>query len=235
MNRCLCLTTTGKQCSRDAQKGSQFCWQHLNCKKTTQPVETKKSIPKKSIPKKSIPKKSILKKTQPVESTKMNPRGQLAFDYLSKNVKGFFYTSKNERTDLRQDIEKHWVGKDYSNIGVGGPIKIDWKTRKISVLNHGLSRKDIFVINLDFEPHSNHYNIFVEPDLTYVINDFTVKNPELFKNAKKYLDDYIHYYLTVTEAPFIKQQQKWYLEKPWEKIDGKTPEEAVEILKNLGW
>ena len=32
MSRCQCLTLTGKQCSRNASKGSNYCLQHKNCK-----------------------------------------------------------------------------------------------------------------------------------------------------------------------------------------------------------
>jgi len=45
MNRCQCLTVSGKQCSRDAVKNGQFCWQHLNCQKI---VKSKVKITKKA-------------------------------------------------------------------------------------------------------------------------------------------------------------------------------------------
>ena len=32
MSQCQCLKSDGKQCSRNAQQDSQYCWQHKNCK-----------------------------------------------------------------------------------------------------------------------------------------------------------------------------------------------------------
>ena len=238
MSRCLCLTQNGKQCARDAQQKSQFCWQHKSCKQSqsqlqsqSQPLSslTKKLTPPHQ-PMEKIPIKKKTKKSIPLKK-KMDPRGQIAYDYLKSNL-SFFHTSVNERTDLCSAIEKNWVGKDYSNIGVGH-VGIDWKTRQIKVYKGG--REDIFVITLNFGSKVDHYNIFVEPDLTYVINSFDVNNPILFKKARQYLEDYINYYLTFTQDEFIQRQQKWFAEKPWEKLAGKTPEQAVEILKSQGW
>ena len=57
MNRCQCLTASGKQCVREpSQKPNHnhyFCWQHQNCKKV--------SVVKKSIPYISIPHKLAIR------------------------------------------------------------------------------------------------------------------------------------------------------------------------------
>ncbi len=45
MSRCLCFTKTGKQCVRNSQSGSQFCWQHKNCQKLLEFAVQKNQLP----------------------------------------------------------------------------------------------------------------------------------------------------------------------------------------------
>src|SRR5947208_11000501 len=69
ISQCQCTVAGGKQCGREAKKGSLYCWQHQNCK---QPFFTKKS-PKQPIELKKSPKQPIeLKKSpkQPIELKK---------------------------------------------------------------------------------------------------------------------------------------------------------------------
>lgn len=235
MTRCLCVNNNGKQCTRDASnkpaQNKQFCWQHQSCKKIFTPQkETIHTFQKKDTI--LTPLKETIRTPQKKESKNIN-RGQIAYDYLSKNS-SYFKTDQNDRTKLRDDIEKYWVGKKDSNIGVGGPISIDWRTRKISAEGF-FFRKDIYLIRIYLKKSTDHYSIFVEPDLSYEIDKYDVTDKSLFENAKKYIKDYINYYLKNTDSRYIKRQQKWFKEEPWEYIDDKTPEEAVEILKSLGW
>jgi hypothetical protein len=52
---------------------------------------------------------------------------------------------------------------------------------------------------------------------------------------KPYIDDYIRVCLPQKYGEFIRRQQKWYADQPWLQINGSTPEQAVLILKELGW
>lgn len=163
-------------------------------------------------------------------------KGEVAESYLSnKKYIHYFKTYSHDRTDLRQNIEKYWVGKNHSNMGVGGPVSIDWSNRQISIDFPDLSRKDIYCISLEFSKSSDHYNILVEQDLTYYVNYSNVKDETKFQRIEKVLKNYINYYLTETDFEYIQRQQKWFQDKPYQQIDGKTPEEAVSILKSLGW
>jgi hypothetical protein len=169
-------------------------------------------------------------------STNKYIKGDLADSYLTNKKYIYdFYVSKNDRTQLRQEIEKRWVGQNYSNIGLGHQTSINWSTRKISIESLAFSRTDIYVISIHFGQTNDHYNLFIEPNLDYTINSFDVTNSLLFQDHEKIVYNYLHYYLNNKDIDYIQRQQKWFDEKPYMKIDGKTPEEAVKILKSLGW
>ena len=46
--QCKAITTKGTQCSRKAQEGSEYCWQHAVKARTQQATTTTKSTPSKS-------------------------------------------------------------------------------------------------------------------------------------------------------------------------------------------
>lgn len=46
---------------------------------------------------------------------------------------------------------------------------------------------------------------------------------------------YVKYYLSVVEWKYIKKEQKWFQEAPWLHLNGKTVEDAINILDELGW
>ena len=120
---------------------------------------------------------------------KINNKCKEIYDYFkSVTTDGSFFIKENDRTDLRSNIEKFWINQSYSVYGTS--VFINWKTRKIHARQH-FGREDIFVIGIDFSNKYNHYNIFVDSDLSYHINPYNINNPSLFNNAKPYIDEYI--------------------------------------------
>ena len=146
-----------------------------------------------------------------------------------------FWISENNRTDLAEQIERHWVGETKSMIGLG--VDIYWNTRKISFKTPLLERKDIFFIRFSLDGGTGSHSIHVEPDLTYSIyrHGYRINNNNSFKTIETLLDDYIKICLPLKYPEFIAKQQKWFREEPRNQLNGKTPEEAVTILKSLGW
>lgn len=136
----------------------------------------------------------------------------------------YFSINRHDRTTVRQNLER---GESF---GYGS---IDQRTGRIK--GFALHRTDIFAIQLYLTSTSDGYNIFIEPDLSYTYNSWSTTDPNLFESIKPYIDDYIKYCLSFKHSNFIKLQQKWFTERPWEKISGKTPQEAIQILKELGW
>lgn len=144
------------------------------------------------------------------------------------------YIVLNDRTKLRQRLEEGWMEKTSSNCEIEC-VDIDWKTRKLDSECYEECRNDIFVLKLHFKGRTDNYNILVNSDLTYSVNEYDVTDTALFEEIEPFLKLYIEEYLTVDEMEYIAHQQKWFREKPWKAIHGKTPEEAVEILASMGW
>ncbi len=134
-----------------------------------------------------------------------------------------------DRTELKDYIQENWVGKDKSNIG-SAYVSMDWKTRTMKPTYP--FRQDIYILNLNFKKSTDQYSIFIDRDGTYTVNKFSVKTPELLN--EKYLKKFISE-LFSEHKEFVEKQRKWFNEKPWEQLDGKSPEEAVDILESLGW
>lgn len=136
-----------------------------------------------------------------------------------------FYLNKFDRTQLRQEVEEYWVGKDTSIFGVGA-FTIDWNTRIMT--RYLIYRRDIFQIC--FTINNEFRAIFIEPDLNW--NRYELNGHE---ELVRKLDEYIHKHLPVQEKEFFDRQLKWYNEGIIDLLDGKTPEQAVVILKERGW
>lgn len=134
------------------------------------------------------------------------------------------FISKIDRTYLREELEKYWVNKNESNIGVG-PLEIDWNTRLINSYRWLIFRKDIFHISYKYKNEED--SVFVEPDLYFSSVPKEIRN-EFSEFIKTLPNKYKEFY---------SKQYKWYKEYPeiQEKINNKTPEEAVEILKQYGY
>lgn len=145
-----------------------------------------------------------------------------------------FSITFHDRTKLRQEIEQDWVGKLWSGMGVGY-VGIDWKTRKIDSFRYLINRTDIMFIRLELTSDGDNYLFFVEPNLQYTFDTIDVTDRKLFDHVKPYIEDFINFCINRLHPGYIQRQRKWAAEKPWEKIHNATPEEAVEILKNLGW
>lgn len=146
-------------------------------------------------------------------------------DTASKFLESLPYFSiiLNDRTTLRLSLEKG-ESPGYGYIDQMGRIR-----------GFLIYRTDIIIIQLQLSPTGDSYNIFIEPDLRYTSSGWNINDPKLFEQIEPYLEDYINYCLSFKHSNFIKLQQKWFTERPWEKISGKTPQEAIQILKELGW
>lgn len=146
-----------------------------------------------------------------------------------ENLPGF-YIDTIDRTTLKNDLKEYWVGKTNSFIGLAY-LDIDWTTRKIKVPQFAINRSDIIFIR--FEIDNECYTFFVEPTLEVYLNGY---DPEgRTESLMPVLKDYVIYCLIEKYFDFIDKQFKWYKEKPWKKLDGLTPEEAVNTLEELGW
>ena len=144
-----------------------------------------------------------------------------------------FLIEQNDRTDLAEQIERYWVGKTNSNVGLGS-VEMDWNTRKISFKFPSVERRDIFFIRFSLDGIGTHY-IHVDPDLSYSVYRSCYSNQSSFENIETMLNDYIKFCLPLKYGEYITKQQKWFQKEPRHQLNGKTPEEAVEILRNLGW
>jgi hypothetical protein len=163
--------------------------------------------------------------------SKLKPiiKGQKAHDILQQY---HLWVTHNDRTRLCSELKKYWVGKTNSNIGIQY-VSINWNTRK---MNHDyIGRDDIYVISFRLQDKTDHYNIFVDRNLRYSINDFDITDKKLFNHVKPYLDDFINCYLSNTDKAYIERQRAWFKQKPFTQLINKTPEEAVEILEQTGW
>jgi len=98
MSRCCCLTTTNKQCSRQTQKNSIYCWQHQKCQtnfceqKHIPAKKTPLTLKKKHIPVKKTP---LTIKIEPIPiPAKKNP-------LTPKNRQLIFKIADNYETENR--------------------------------------------------------------------------------------------------------------------------------------
>jgi hypothetical protein len=152
--------------------------------------------------------------------------------YLQRRELGVFTTDTIDRTLLKKSFQQYWVGKTKTYVGLC--VDIVWGTRKISVPRS--YRKDIFAVNVMI-----HCTVFLNVDLVPHVSwaswycETDKKNLESYENLKPYLTEYIHFYLMRTHSEFLRRQRKWVADDCISKLEGKTPEEAVALLEEMGW
>lgn len=131
-------------------------------------------------------------------------------------------------SNLRTEIEKNWVNKNDSQVKMCCGVNIDWpRTRRINIVSD--FNRDLTIIEYqDFEDKAHQIRVDVDFNIDY-------GDSNLQGQFKEYFDIYIKEYLTTKYKNFYNKQKKWFKEKPFNSISDKTPEEAIIILKNLGW
>ncbi len=195
------------------------------------------------------------KPTQPIPQQKSKglwKKEYLATMELHDNIKTLypklknklgFYVTLHRRYDLCEELKKYWVGEDKSNIGMGS-LSIDWSTRKIT--SQFMGRTDLMVVS-----DGKFVNIFMEPKYfePIYIDEWELNHSALniqpyddngnWDSFKKRHGDDIYLFLTklvpLNYPTFIKKALKWNRDFPDIPLKGKTPEEAVKILEDLGW
>lgn len=134
---------------------------------------------------------------------------------------------KNDRTGIRGDIEKYYLGKTDSNIGFAyGRLKNGKLVCHIS--NH---HRDIFCLQY-FAPGNGFHgcNVFVDCTGKYQINTFA--NTSLSEVDKIKIKEFVEQ-LMIDEADYVNLQAAFLADdnRLRKNLDGKTPEEAIEICK----
>lgn len=134
--------------------------------------------------------------------------------------------SKNVRSNLADEMEKYWVGRENSNIGIQWLNLKDGHVYKFSELSDAFGRKDIFLVQM-----FNGFNVFVEPDGSIDIQEYGAQlYPEEREEVKKFVVD-----LMEKEKEYVEHERRFLQEKPWRQCDGMTPQQAVDKLRELGW
>lgn len=150
--------------------------------------------------------------------------------------------SRIDRTDLADQIEKAWVGRDHSGIGLPHleytyrPVREQYAkyardTGGKVLYRPGLNRRDIFIVQW----HSQHSgfvgSIFVDPDGTCHIqfNGLEKEDRDIIKA------EFDMVWNNPENQEFIARQVKWFNDEPWKQVHGMTPAEAVAHLRELGW
>ncbi len=142
--------------------------------------------------------------------------------------------SRNERTDLANQVEKYWVDREISDIGIP-PLQYPQRPGpgygKIQIPEYSFSRSDIFVLQWIHKYDGFAGNVFLRPDGTYQIDmeGIETSDRELIQTeVEKVMAD-------PANKDFIDRHVKWFTEQPWKQVHGMTPAEAVSHLRSLGW
>lgn len=165
---------------------------------------------------------------------------------VTKTVKlGDFTVGRNDRTDMRSQIQKYWVGREYSPFGIQyvqythrpegpGMEKYRRETKgKIVVPAHSWERDDIFCIQ-HWEPGVNTF-VDLSGD-SYKISIQPWNGVSLSPEDEQTIREQVAQVMKdPANADYIERQRRWFNEKPWKQLNGLTPEEAVSKLESMGW
>jgi hypothetical protein len=133
-------------------------------------------------------------------------------------------TWHHNRTDLASTIEKYYKGRKKSHIGM------QYLTLKDGMIVRGpysVERRDVLLV------HGKGFSVFVEVDGRYHIQyncEPKKQEWELTRYGKEAIARKVKKEVA-KNADFIAAHEKFFADKPWEKCDGVTPEEAIEILR----
>jgi hypothetical protein len=139
-----------------------------------------------------------------------------------------FNIHRNQRSDLADEMEKYWVGRKRSNIGMQ---YLALKSGKVVDNGYIFERRDLLVLQW-----SGHMNVFVEPDGSYGAQLWTEFREDfaLTEKGRKKLGQFVKRAI-MDNQKFFDHEVKFLDEKPWEQVYGMTPELAVIKLRELGW
>jgi len=136
----------------------------------------------------------------------------------------------HQRSDLRESIEKYWVGRQRSNIGVQY-LRLDNGVVRLSGM---YERRDLILLQLP-----KIMNVFITPfhGKCEVQIDLWPETRSLFQLTAEGREQINQF---AAEAVYANQEYwdrevRFLTEKPWEQCDGLTPEATVAKLKELGW
>lgn len=129
---------------------------------------------------------------------------------------------RNVRSDLADQIEKYWVGRTDSNIGL--PY-FDLENGKLKKSHYVIFREDIFCL----QDLGRGVNVFVEIDGTYQV-DLWEGKPKLTDDESKYIKNKVRSVMRAHKE-YVERERRFLEGKPWERCYGKTPEEGVRILR----
>lgn len=128
------------------------------------------------------------------------------------------------RSDLRQQIEKYWVGRKNATIGLGQARLKD------GILTPSpFFRRDIALLQA-----FGKVNVFIRTDGTYTTNVWGEKGGSLDADDKQVIEKIVKAWM-LENITYVQVQQLYFDEEPWKAVDGLTPEQAVAKLKELGW
>jgi len=128
------------------------------------------------------------------------------------------------RSNLRQQIKENWLGETNSIRGLqylnfqDGVIR----TKKGIVIE----RTDVLQINW------NRCVVFVEASGEFRIDAFDRYQPS--SEEFDHIDYYVRNYL-VQEKEHVEREKHFLESRPWKRLDGLTPEQAIEKLTELGF
>lgn len=140
-----------------------------------------------------------------------------------------FTVSQHDRSNLRLELQKYWVGKPTSNIGLG-MCRRDETTGCITFNNFG--RTDILLVQFTGEGYG--INCFIEPDGEQSIQPWD--GVELDKNEKVVLQSRLHI-IYCNQREFVEKQVKWrqWYNDNYQFMQLCTAETCVDYLKKHGW
>ncbi len=134
------------------------------------------------------------------------------------------YVHKNVRSDLADQMQKYWCGKENSNIGLQ---YLTFKDGIVRVHRGAWERMDIFLVQVP-----DVTNVFVEPFSPAVIQPFDgveLDSAEMQKIRAKVEE------IVREEKEYVEHERLFLGTRPWEHLDGLFAELAVAKLRELGW
>lgn len=119
---------------------------------------------------------------------------------------------------------------------VDGKIEITAMSDKVRKFLYGdLFRFQIHLKKSKESKIKKHgYIITIYYDLTFTVvdsDDRDIYDPVI----SPYIEDITHYYLPIVCYSYFNRFQRWFKEKPWLQLEGKTVPAAIQILERLGW
>lgn len=132
--------------------------------------------------------------------------------------------SKHVRSNLATEVQKYWVGKPDSNIGLQ---YLRLHNGVIEVPEFSFERKDLLLVQF-----WGVCNVFVEPSGHIQIDAWS--ETILSEADRAHIAAQIPPIVAAHEE-FFKEENRFFQEKPWLQVHGMTPEQALAKFVELGW